>query len=161
MGLVEFASVCFVFGSRSEKRRNGERSNGHGQEQDERHHQGSPLVFAARPGEGMLNQGTDERLGAQRESLWRFPGVSRESEQEGSRRSRSKCLQEQAGLRLDLVTGQLVTGGTGPYQGNPARNGPRYGPHISTVPAPGERCLNWPPFRPDTRHSSEGLGQER
>src|SRR5262245_37460322 len=82
MGLFEFASVCLVFGSRSEKRRNGERSNGHSQEQDERHHQGSPLVFAALPGEyrGMLNQGTDERLGAQRESLWRFPGVSRESE---------------------------------------------------------------------------------
>src|SRR5262245_34611271 len=33
----------------------------------------------------MLNQGTDERLGAQRESLWRFPGVSRESEQERPR----------------------------------------------------------------------------
>jgi hypothetical protein len=39
MGLVEFASACLVFGSRSEKRRNGERSNGHSQEQDERHHQ--------------------------------------------------------------------------------------------------------------------------
>jgi hypothetical protein len=51
MGLVEFASVRLVFGSRSEKRRNGERSNGHSQEQDERHHQGSPLVFAALPGE--------------------------------------------------------------------------------------------------------------
>src|SRR5262245_23952517 len=116
MGLVEFVSICFVFGSRSEKRRNGERSNGHGQEQ--------------RPSEyrGMLNQGTDERLGAKRESLWRFPGVSRESEQEGSRRSRSKCLQQQAGRRLDLVTGQLVSlEAPVPYQGSPARNGPRYG----------------------------------
>ena len=134
MGLVEFASVCFVFGSRSEKRRNGERSNGHSQEQDERHHQGSPLVFAARPGEyrGMLNQGTDERLGAQRESLWRFPGVSRESEQEGSRRSRSKCLQQQAGLKARLGHEPARSaGGTGPYQGSPARNGHGYGPHIS------------------------------
>jgi hypothetical protein len=59
MGLVEFASVRLVFGSRSEKRRNGERSNGHSQEQDERHHQGSPLVFAALPGEyrGCLTRG--------------------------------------------------------------------------------------------------------
>src|SRR5262245_34079828 len=132
MGLVEFASICFVFGSRSEKRRNGERSNGHGQEQDKRHHQGSPLVFAARPSDyrWMLNQGTDERLGAKRESLWRFPGVSRESEQEGSRRSRSKCLQQQAGLKARLGHGparQLEA--PVPYQGSPARNGPRYGLH--------------------------------
>src|SRR5262245_12095447 len=60
----------------------------------------------------MLNQGTDERLGAQRESLWRFPGVSRESEQDRPRRSRacSKCLRQQAGLRLHLVAGQLARG---------------------------------------------------
>src|SRR5262245_46181088 len=76
--------------------------------------------FAARPSEyrGMLNQGTDERLGAKRESLWRFPGVSRESEQEGSRRSRSKCLQQQAGLKARLGHGPArQLGGTGSIPG--------------------------------------------
>jgi hypothetical protein len=109
----------------------------------------------------MLNQGTDERLGAQRESLWRFPGVSRESEQERPRRSRacSKCLRQQAVTLCEPSGAMTLRHGQrthAPQEGlcglargigsNYRRRRRRFEPtvHFSCLPVKKSPAIGWP-----------------
>src|SRR5262245_32121205 len=96
-------------------------------------------------------------LGAQRESLWRFPGVSREGEQERPRRSRacSKCLRQAGGAEARL--------GRGPArQLEVPRTGART---ISTQPqlyqTPDHTSVVQREMAPDTGLTSHGANSSR